>query len=150
MEVKEFINSFKYLSLAFGKDFNQEQCEVYYDFFSKYSDKCFVSAVKQSVRDFKYMPSIKELIEECEKYNGNQKNEILEYMKSKGYFHSELEYEKALTWLQRGVVPGWFKERMNQYSRAMRGICTEIGTDTLLIESDDRESALAMWESLKG
>lgn len=61
MNREQFIKGLKYLSLAYNKEFDEEQATVWYDFFKDVDFEIFRQAVKRIVPKSKYLPSIAEL-----------------------------------------------------------------------------------------
>ena len=108
-----------YLGTAYGKEYSKIECEQHYDFLRDYSYKTFVAAIKNIIRKSKFLPKITELLEECENCKEQTKFEVLEYMKNQGYFKSGSEYDKAISFLERNIIPEWFKEDLREYQRKM-------------------------------
>lgn len=120
MTQEECVKGLKYLSVAYGSSgFSQEECVVYYEFLAEFSYETFRTAVKNLIRKSKFIPKINELVDECTRCKTQVKNDVLEYMKAQGYFKIPQEYDKAVGWLQSGIVPGWFKEDMNTFYKSM-------------------------------
>lgn len=42
----------------------------------------------------------------------------IQVMLERGYFHTKEEYEKAKTWIIKGVIPEWFKKDMKEYEES--------------------------------
>lgn len=120
MKIEECVKGLKYLGLAYSKEFDEEECKVYYDFLKKYEYESFKMAVKSIIKNSKFLPKISELVEECEKYKQYYTFKILEFMKSLNYFKSVNESDKATKYLETGVIPSWFKEDMNKYYKMMK------------------------------
>lgn len=108
-----------YLGIAYGKEFDQQECQVYYEFLKEYSKDTFSKAVKNIIKKSKFLPKINELVEECENCKENAKIEIIEFMHKKGYFKCIKEYEKAVHFMTTGVVPKWLQEDINKYYKMM-------------------------------
>ena len=41
-------------------------------------------------------------------------------MEKQGYFAVASEYDKASKWLERNIIPAWFKEDMKKYYAMMK------------------------------
>lgn len=108
-----------YLGTAYGKEYSQIECEQHYDFLRDYSYKTFVAAIKNIIRKSKFLPKITELLEECDNCKERTKFEVLEYMKSQGYFKDGSEYDKAIMFLEKNNIPEWFKADLREYHRMM-------------------------------
>jgi len=99
---------------------------MYQEYLSGYNDLTINSAIKSIISKSKYMPSINELIDECEHSKTYRGNEILSRMNADGYFkygavcelddvHATRNYEKALMWVEKGIIPTWLLEDMKKY-----------------------------------
>jgi hypothetical protein len=115
MTAEEFIKIMKILSLSYSKDFDEDTIKVWYMQFKNIEIEIFKKAINEIIRRNKFMPSIAELLEECEKQNKNKKFSVLEKMKSDGYFKYVSEYDKATKWLESEIIPDWFKEELKKY-----------------------------------
>ena len=115
MTHQQFADSMAYLGIAFGKEYTQEELSVYYDFLKEFTDETLIKAIKKIISTSKFLPKITELVETCEQCKETMKFEILEYMNLQGYFQSSIEYDKASIWLERNIIPYWFKEDMKKY-----------------------------------
>ena len=120
MKKKELVKGLAYLGVAVGKQYTQEECEVFYDFLKDYSYNTFVKAIKKRISNSSFSPKINELIAECESCKDEEKYDIVEFMKMQGYFKDSREYDKTLTFLKRGIVPEWLKQDINKYSVMMK------------------------------
>ena len=137
MKQEEFVKGLTYLGLAYGKEFNQMETKQIYEFVKEYNYETFVKAINSIIRTSKFVPKIAELIEECEKCKSSTKIEVIEYMKDSGYFklgiirtngeqimlsdeHASRNYIKAITMIQRGIVPDWLQEDINYYYKLMK------------------------------
>ena len=99
---------------------------MYQEELSCYNELTLVSAVKSIIRKNKFMPTLNELLEECECSKLYRGNEILKRMKDDGYFkrgtvceldenHATRNYEKALMWVEKDIIPTWLLEDMKKY-----------------------------------
>ena len=88
---------------------------MYQDFLSDYNELTLNSAIKSIISKSKYMPSMNELLEECELCKTTQKNIVIEKMIKAGYFKDSREIEKTYHFLEEGIVPDWLLEDMKKY-----------------------------------
>lgn len=128
----ELVQGLQMLGMAYGKEFTQQECELYYEFLQEYSYETFKTAVKNIIRTSKFIPKINELIEACDKAKEQVKFDVLEFMQSKGYFKAPIEYEKASLFMERGNVPEWLQKDINHYYKMMRQETLEY-KETLMI-----------------
>ena len=120
MTKDELIKGLTYLGMAYSKEYSPIECEQHYDFLKDYSYETFVAAIKSIIKKSKFLPKITELLEECDNCKERTKFEVLEFMKSKGYFKTSFEYDKASTFMERGIIPEWLKQDINEYYKMMK------------------------------
>ena len=116
------------------KDLKEEETlgmyAMYEEELSQYNEETLINAIKEIIRTSKYMPSLNEIIEMCEKSRVHQTNEIVELMWKDGYFkkgaYGELDdsqayrnYNKTLKFIEEGIIPEWLKEDMKKYYNQM-------------------------------
>ena len=99
---------------------------MYEEELSQYNDETLINAIKEIIKSNKYMPSLSEIINQCEKNRIYQANEIVEKMWQDGYFkkgpYGELDeeqayrnYNKTLKFIEKGIIPEWLREDMKKY-----------------------------------
>ena len=118
MEKKELVKGMTYLGIAVGKQYTSEECEIFYDFLKKYDYQVFINAVKNRIKKSSFPPKINELINECDLQNSELKLKTIETMNKNGYFKIALEYEKAINFVKRGIIPEWLQRDMTKYSNS--------------------------------
>ena len=128
----ELVQGMQMLGMAYGKEFTQQECELYYEFLREYNIETFKAAIKNIIRTSKFLPKINELIEECDRCREQVKYDVLEFMNDKGYFKAPIEYEKASLFMERGNVPEWLQKDINEYYKMMRQATLE-HKETVLI-----------------
>lgn len=117
---EDLVKGLKVLGIAYSKEFTQEECITYYEFLQEYSYDTFKAAVKNIIKKSKFLPKISELIEECENCKELVRYEVIEFMKTCGYFKDIREYEKTIMWYSRGFIPSWLQEDLNKYYKTMQ------------------------------
>lgn len=120
MTKEELTKGLTYLGMAYDKDYTSKECEMYYDFLKDFSYETFVKAIKNIIKKSKFIPKISELVEECENSKSTLTFDILNFMESQGYFKSAWEFEKASSFLERNIIPEWFKNDMKKYYAMMK------------------------------
>lgn len=91
-----------------------------------YHPQVLSKAISRIITRSKFMPSIAEILEECDSCIGGYQNSILVKMKEDGYFkrgsYGDLDdeqafrnYDKACSFVSRGIIPEWLKEDMKEY-----------------------------------
>ena len=116
----ELVQGMQMLGMAYGKEFTQQECELYYEFLQEYNIETFKKAIKNIIRTSKFLPKINELIEECDRCREQVKYDVLEFMNDRGYFKAPIEYEKASLFMERGNVPEWLQKDINEYYKMMK------------------------------
>lgn len=119
MNTIEFTKAMKILTMSYNKDFDEETLKIWYLQFKNINSTVFINAINKKVRESKFMPSIAELLEECEKQKDERKFNILLQMKLDGYFKCNCEYDKAIKFIEENNIPSWLKEDMKKYNQAM-------------------------------
>lgn len=115
----ELVQGMQMLGMAYGKEFTQQECELYYEFLQEYSYETFKTAVKNIIRTSKFIPKVNEIIEACESAKSQVRFDVIEYMNNLGYFKDTTEYQKASHFMERGTVPSWLQEDINKYYKQM-------------------------------
>lgn len=115
----ELVQGMQLLGMAYGKEFTQQECELYYEFLREYNYETFKIAIKSIIRTSKFIPKINEIIDACEKAKVQTRYEVIEYMNQMGYFKMPREYEKASSFMERGIVPEWLQNDINTYYKMM-------------------------------
>ena len=87
----------------------------YFDFLEEYNANELQNAIKNFIKKSKFLPTVAELVEEIEKQRKEKRTLILDYMLEEKYFFCIEEYEKAVSFIENGVVPDWFKEAYKEY-----------------------------------
>lgn len=130
MKIEELVKGLNFLGLAYGKEYNQLEAQQVYEFVKEYDYDTFIRATKDIIRTSKFIPKIADLIEACEKNKRSAKIEVIDYMRSVGYFkyspHGEvteekasINYRKALRFIEIGVIPDWLQEDIDYYVNQM-------------------------------
>lgn len=121
MKQKELLKGLTYLGTAYGKEYTKLELEQHYDFLKDYSYETFKTAIKNIIRTSTFLPKINDLINACEAAKTTVKFEVLEYMNNVGYFKHPKEYEKATAFMEKGIVPEWLQNDINEYYKKMVG-----------------------------
>ena len=141
MRIEEAIKGLSFLGLAYGKEYSQLEVQQVYEFIKEYNYETFIKAVKELIRTSKFLPKIADLIETCEKQKEAIKIEVVEYMKNDGYFtqngflddtQASKNYNKTISWLERGTTPEWLKNDINLYYQKMHNIQIEAKQNKIL------------------
>lgn len=134
MEQLDFNKLIKVLTIAYPyyfKDMDKENAlmfnQLYYSKLKKYDYQVAAKAIDSIITNNNYMPTLAEIIKECEKEYKALNRLRIEELYRQGYFKTDEEYGKAIMWLleENSIVPGWLQEDMKKIS------------DIKLLDSDD-------------
>ena len=80
-----------------------------------YNEATLISAIKSIIRQNKFMPTIKEILDACENHKTHKQNIIIEKMIDDGYFHNANEIDKTYNFIEQGIIPDWLLKDMKKY-----------------------------------
>ena len=117
--VSSMIAKFKIAYPYFFKELKNEELigmiSLYQEELAEYNEPTIVNATKNIIRNSKFMPSLNEIIESCEKSKTRETNKVIEKMISAGYFKSVNEIDKAYKFIEEEIIPKWLLEDMKKY-----------------------------------
>lgn len=116
----ELVQGLQMLGMAYGKEFSQQECELYYEFLQGYTYETFKTAIKNIITSSKFLPKVTDIIEACEGAKTQTRFDVVEFMKQMGYFKHIKEYEKTILFMERNIVPEWLQNDINTYYRMMQ------------------------------
>lgn len=111
----EFLKGIKMLESFYQTEFNQEDLRLWYGVLKEISYEIYAKAIGELVKTSKFLPTIADILKQCEIVEINKKMMTIEKMKKGGYFKSETEYIKSLEWIEKGIIPKWFEEDMTKF-----------------------------------
>lgn len=114
MKPIEFMKEMKILAISYDKDFNEETIKFWYQHFKDFNKEILKNAIQRTILTKKFMPSIAELLDSCKQEQKNIKISTLEEMKNNGYFKNLNEYEKAVKWVEKDIIPNWLLKDMKE------------------------------------
>ena len=97
---------------------------MYQEELSIYNELTLMNAIKSIIRKSKFMPTLKEILDECELCKTTQKNIVIERMIKAGYFKDPKEIDKTYKFMEEGIIPNWLLEDMNGYEDSHNLIST--------------------------
>lgn len=124
MEQSNFSKIFKALKLAYPyyfKTLNEEDSamflQLYYSKLKKYRYEIVAKAVDNLITTNEFMPTLSQVIKECDKQFKNYYRDILEKMYKDNYFKNDNEYGKAIMWLleDKPIIPNWLMNDINKF-----------------------------------
>ena len=120
MNKEDFVKAMTYLATAFNQDLTNENIYIWYDVFKNENYDYFKEAVKNCVKESKYVPTINELIEKVKEVKKDEYLKIVDSMKEDNYFKDSRELDKAYDFIQKNNIPSWLKEDMDNYSTNLK------------------------------
>ena len=115
MNIEEYNKQMKILSNFYFNKISKKFIKDSYEFLKDYKPKVFVRAIKNIIKKCKFVPTMSEIIEECNSVKNDFKHELLVAMLDDGYFKSNEEYEKVKYWLETETIPDWLRRDMNTF-----------------------------------
>lgn len=130
-ELSKLILKFKIAYPQFFIDMTKEDVlgliAMYKEQLNGYSYNLVSKAIDKIIAKNKYMPSIAEIIDECESVNVSYLLSIVKIMYDGGYFHRGIErlsdeqanrnYDKTINWLEKGIIPSFLRNDMEEYMK---------------------------------
>ena len=128
MEQLNFSKIVNVLRIAYPyyfKDMEKESTimfnQLYYSKLKKYDYIVVSSAINKIIEKSEFMPTIAEILTECDKETRRLYKIKIDKMYANGYFKTDQEYGKALQWLfeDKPIVPNWLLEEINVYEEKL-------------------------------
>lgn len=117
--ISGMIAKFKIAYPYYFKDLKSEELigmiSMFQEELSGYNELTISNATKSIIRKNKFMPTLKEIIDECENVRTYKINVIIEKMKKAGYFKDPREIDKTYKFIEEGIIPDWLVEDMKKY-----------------------------------
>ncbi len=123
MEQSSFVKLIRVLQAAYPyyfKDMSKEESlsfvQLYYSKLKKYDYQVVAKAIDNIITKNSYMPSLAELIKECDKEYKNYNKLRIEELYKQGYFKTDEEFGKAMLWLleEKPIIPSWLENDMKK------------------------------------
>lgn len=124
MTVQEIIRIKRLLEGNFLKVKEMDD-KVFVAAFNEFDFGLMQIACMQYIKKNKFQPTIANIIDEYDQVLKSQKTEIVKLMNSRGWFHHSTEYEKALSWVVRDIIPEWFKNMMIEFINQNKQLKTQ-------------------------
>lgn len=128
MEQSNFSKIVNVLRIAYPyyfKDMEKESTimfnQLYYSKLKKYDYLVVSSAINKIIEKSEFMPTIAEILTECDKETRRLYKIKIDKMYANGFFKTDQEYGKALQWLfeDKPIVPNWLLEEINGYEEKL-------------------------------
>lgn len=128
MEQSNFSKIVNVLRIAYPyyfKDMEKESTimfnQLYYSKLKKYDYVVVSSAINKIIEKSEFMPTIAEILTECDKETRRLYKIKIDKMYANGFFKTDQEYGKALQWLfeDKPIIPNWLLEEINGYEEKL-------------------------------
>lgn len=123
MEQLDFNKLIKALTIAYPyyfKDMDKESAilfnQLYFSKLKKYDYQVAAKAIDNIITRNNYMPTLAEIIKECDKEYRTYNKLRIEELYKQGYFKSDEEFGKAMLWLleEKPIIPSWLEQDMKK------------------------------------
>ena len=117
----KIVNAMKVAYPYYFKDLSKEDStmflQLYYNKLKKYRYEIVAKAIDKIITNNNFMPTLAEVIKECDNEMKSYYKNYLEQMYAKGYFKTDEEYGKAVMWLleEKPLIPEWLKKDIDKY-----------------------------------
>lgn len=128
MEQSNFSKIVNVLRIAYPyyfKDMEKEGTimfnQLYYSKLKRYDYVVVSNAINNIIENSEFMPTIAEIMAECDKETRKLYKIKIDKMYSNGYFKTDQEYGKALQWLfeDKPIIPSWLLEEIKGYEEKL-------------------------------
>ena len=129
----KIINVLKIAYPYYFKGLNEENSkafmQLYYSKLKKYRYEIVAKAIDNIITTRDYMPTLAEVIKECDTEMTWFYREQLEKMYKIGYFKTDEEYGKAVMWLleDKPLIPEWLRTDIDKFIE--KGTIKQIETE---------------------
>lgn len=121
----EIVNILRIAYPYYFKDMEKESTimfnQLYYSKLKRYDYVVVSSAINKIIEKSEFMPTIAEILTECDKETRRLYKIKIDKMYANGFFKTDQEYGKALQWLfeDKPIVPNWLLEEINGYEEKL-------------------------------
>ena len=128
MEQLNFSKIVNVLRIAYPyyfKDMEKESTimfnQLYYSKLKRYDYVVVSNAINNIIENSEFMPTIAEIMAECDKETRKLYKIKIDKMYSDGYFKTDQEYGKALQWLfeDKPIIPSWLLDEIKGYEEKL-------------------------------
>ena len=128
MEQSNFSKIVNVLRIAYPyyfKDMEKESTimfnQLHYSKLKRYDYVVVSNAINNIIENSEFMPTIAEIMAECDKETRKLYKIKIDKMYSNGYFKTDQEYGKALQWLfeDKPIIPSWLLEEIKGYEEKL-------------------------------
>lgn len=114
MNTKEFSEIINLLKISYNKTYSKEELETMYEFLKDYDYYTMNKAIRILVSKSNYVPNIAQIINEYKETKKELNYEMINKAKELGNIKSELELDKAIKFLDKGIVSNWLDKEIKE------------------------------------
>ena len=117
---KAFKLAYPYYFKTLSEEDSTMFLQLYYEKLKKYRYEIVIKAIDNLITTHEFMPSLAEVIKECDKQSKYYYRSVLERMYQEKYFKTDEEYGKAVMWLleDKPLIPEWLKKDIDKFIEA--------------------------------
>lgn len=122
--LSKIFQAFKIAYPYYFKNLDEEDSamflQLYYSKLKNYRYEIIRKAIDNLITTHEFMPSLAEVIKECDKESKLYYRGVLEKMYQQKYFKTDEEYGKAIMWLleDKPLIPEWLKQDVDKFIEA--------------------------------
>lgn len=126
LNLSKIFQAFKIAYPYYFKNLDEEDSEMFLQFYysklKKYRYEIVTKAIDNLITTHEFMPSLAEVINECDKQSKYYYRGVLEKMYQEKYFKTDEEYGKAVMWLleDKPIIPEWLKQDVDKFIETSR------------------------------
>ena len=125
LNFSKIVNVLRIAYPYYSKDMEKESTimfnQLYYSKLKRYDYVVVSNAINNIIENSEFMPTIAEIMAECDKETRKLYKIKIDKMYSNGYFKTDQEYGKALQWLfeDKPIIPSWLLEEIKGYEEKL-------------------------------
>ena len=125
LNFSKIVNVLRIAYPYYFKDMEKESTimfnQLYYSKLKRYDYVVVSNAINNIIENSEFMPTIAEIMAECDKETRKLYKIKIDKMYSNGYFKTDQEYGKALQWLfeDKPIIPSWLLEEIKGYEEKL-------------------------------
>ena len=125
LNYRKTVNVLRIAYPYYFKDMEKESTimfnQLYYSKLKRYDYVVVSNAINNIIENSEFMPTIAEIMAECDKETRKLYKIKIDKMYSDGYFKTDQEYGKALQWLfeDKPIIPSWLLDEIKGYEEKL-------------------------------
>ena len=114
---KAFKLAYPYYFKTLSEEDSTMFLQLYYSKLKEYKYEIVAKAVDNLITTSNFMPSLADVIKECDRQSKLYYRKVLEKMYKENYFKTDEEYGKSVMWLleDKPIIPKWLKGDIDKF-----------------------------------